>query len=622
MNNKILAYDDGEGGFKRAVFTDADGAVKLSTIDLDSECVPCQCDGGGGCFILVVSCCPCPANIWYIRSGPILESLWNLADRQSGIVAEFSESGCFQYVASVTELPPGVTFELSVNHFIGTYSSCQASPCQEQDCPPFDADGLTLTIQDPCLRFSSVSCVQSATKVYRSNGHTVFSSSRDQDIPHNMSASNDEAINYENGGAGSVEYTGTASGSRAGLEWNESKTINEAGTTPIVVAEDIRLVVCATIDPHPAGFNCDVAFGGVLAGGVCEPYFRNVTTGSDRTVITESMGVVRSSWLGWTASFHASQVIEYNNGERSTFRVHRSASQSIRNATLSSGVTFDIPTEDCETGLTTVYAEECGNPDNRITVDLLDLPDDRAGRMFIAELDGIQYVPTADESTEEPTEPFWYLGVCDDNTSLPVAVDCAGSGLRVLFDPADRPADGVTFLVGSVVYKPTNETETGIASVGVWSPDPCLSNENWYKAVPCGASTPDVPAGFRYLATTPTTDGAVIIFDYPFPANGPNCVVTFAVQPTTQLADLTEVPGTLAVGRNCRTVPQSTSGCVGDSGGPTDLPESPNQSQTTGLLTGRGRFGSDANLDASGFDSASERRRLNSGGCCGQPGNP
>ena len=74
-----------------------------------------------------------------------------------------------------------------------------------------------------------------------------------------------------------------------------------------------------------------------------------------------------------------------------------------------------------------------------------------------------------------PVEVEWVDQECEPADVWPIAQECNGTR-SVTFDPATRPADGVTFIVGTVRYRPTNVMSEEAPSSGTWSPDPCTTN--------------------------------------------------------------------------------------------------------------------------------------------------
>jgi len=125
----------------------------------------------------------------------------------------------------------------------------------------------------------------------------------------------------------------------------------------------------------------------------------------------------------------------------------------------------------CGSPQTNYYARICGGED-RITVDITQRPasDTRFNILYRGDI----YVLTNEVSDELSFAVTWTSEGCDEPPAdlWPIAREC--SGTRTLtFDPATRPADGVTFIVGTVRYRPTNVMSEEAPSSGTWSPDPC-----------------------------------------------------------------------------------------------------------------------------------------------------
>lgn len=170
---------------------------------------------------------------------------------------------------------------------------------------------------------------------------------------------------------------------------------------------------------------------------------------------------------------------------------------------------------------------------------------------------------------------------CENLLQTYRAVSCDGTS-QIIVDLATYPTGNATVYrakLNDILYEVTGSWVPFEVTEGYsWVDEECDDDPDlavWYKAVPCGTLSLSPPEGMRFQSTSPTTDGAVLISRYPFPLFGPNCLVTFAARPTTELADMSEIPGILIVGRDCGNIPQVTSGCLRDPGGPIDIPESP-----------------------------------------------
>jgi len=82
-----------------------------------------------------------------------------------------------------------------------------------------------------------------------------------------------------------------------------------------------------------------------------------------------------------------------------------------------------------------------------------------------------------------------FVGDCDtpQPTLWPVAVVCGGSA-SITYDPAQRPQDGVTMVVGGEQYAPVASTSETLPTSGVWSTDPCPGPSG-----PCAGLVPNDP---------------------------------------------------------------------------------------------------------------------------------
>lgn len=281
------------------------------------------------------------------------------------------------------------------------------------------------------------------------------------------------------------------------------------------------------------------------------------------------------------------------------------------------------------------FAERCDDPSDRILVDLSTQP---SGGAATCEYGGERYRLTNDwTQSGSPVSVSWSYEICPVVVSNPIGRQCDDSSSVVAFDPDLRPVDGETFIFGGDRYLPTGEVMDMAASSVTWSTEPCPQlgkigrrcdgqpGEVTYDP----ASQPDGAltffyAGLRYYPTNidsvetpvmvtwnsrgcntggpgpinPCVDNACQPFSPNFPAccelvfyaSCIQCIGVFVMAGPMTTGTLVSAAGTTAGRKIKNTTPAR-----------------------------RGKFGSDAELDAMGHSPEGERTKLKRGGCCDPP---
>lgn len=147
-------------------------------------------------------------------------------------------------------------------------------------------------------------------------------------------------------------------------------------------------------------------------------------------------------------------------------------SQSDNTVPLTGNVrpgTITIETSDCIDNPTIYRAVMCGDPSQSITVSVDDRPVNHQWCLF----NGEKYALTGEQSDDTPVPVIWDALPCPVVVAeWPQARRCGTQDI-ITYDPATRPPNGVTMLVGSVRYAPTVGLASTPPTAVVWSADPC-----------------------------------------------------------------------------------------------------------------------------------------------------
>ena len=582
-----------DGSFVKIAQQLPDGSfVSIARPD-GNGCVPCGCDDGS-CWVLAWPCnCECPSPLFAFRNTPELEAAWPYSDRVDGVVASVGLLGgefvCLSHIGSSTTIPNGTVIR-EAGHITGLFPTCESGPCAE--IPPcagtvgngFAVQSFGIGGGESALCIPNgwtTKCLQTAIVTVKVSGRRTFFDSgggghesesnlamtaiyRYDLAPNNQSTLTDWSVVSSasgfsrelGGGPGDTEWNVNASYTpNDGSGFNPSDSQQQflgGGITAQMTVSDASVVSTGT------SMSISADQGGVDCNG--EDTVDDPTTG-----VWSEVRRFNASRLSGSHSVFANNLW-YASGQTVSTREIGWTSKRVSYQFIT---TDGIVIEDDECAITALLARRCDGVGIGVAFDPADRPPDGLTMMF----EGNRYYPTLEPSDGVPVTVAWESVDCPEPVTL-LAVLCIDETVTISYDGAKQPPDGVTMLYDGFRYRPT-ETPSQNPPVEVeWSPDQCP--QQWYKAVPCGTSTPIVQEGFRYQAPSPTTNGYVLIQNYPFPDIGPNCTITFAVRPTTDPADMTEAIGIHFPNRSCSQIPSVKSGCQGDSGGPTDLPESPN----------------------------------------------
>lgn len=100
----------------------------------------------------------------------------------------------------------------------------------------------------------------------------------------------------------------------------------------------------------------------------------------------------------------------------------------------------------------------------------------------------VRYEPIGVDSDQPPVNVVWSPDPCEGVT-YKIAVECGGSQ-TITYDPDTRPQDGVTLLAGGVRYQPTDDDSDTPPTPAMWSPDSCPPPD---PTNPCADLVPNDP---------------------------------------------------------------------------------------------------------------------------------
>jgi hypothetical protein len=488
MSEKILAYDDGEGGFKKSVFFPDDGSgFKIVTIDTDGACLPCQCEDDTGCFVKVIPCqCDREDEAMYITSSQAIE-FW--PNRPTVGVIEVSGT-CYRWYGERLYNPPQSKV-LDISSAI-EHQSCATSPCSEQlPCPPCTGGfGTFVGVPITCVPGPGVllSCVGRATisghafGTYRTSPDSL---GRETIIRMGWSASYTWEVL-----PGQTSFTRIASSYHSYWFENNANGSSRRGLGSYSGID-------APIVFGPEGFNTTV-FG--LNGIGTNAIFQSpdlVVTSSGGTVVetggTLGFGVRRDGGIGC-------DVREYIGPGANEFidRLTLDVSGSMAGQNISISKTAHLGSQIRETHLhinttheytlvgdlvdsTPAEREYCPYPryavacsetadPQQITYDARNLPEWAVSATH-PETDEI-YILTGLVSEDQPLDGVLVGSDECENQTMMIGQLCGGNDL-ITFDPDTRPADGITMIHNGDQYEPTNVPSASDIDTYVWSTDPC-----------------------------------------------------------------------------------------------------------------------------------------------------
>lgn len=563
----------------------------------DAGGAPCCC--GDGCWIIALVCnCECPKPVVF-RDSPELAEAWPYTDRLNGVVAEIDLSDgnrmCVEYAGSTSQ-NPGIG-EFTPSHIVVLWPSCADSPCSDYDPCSGVQDGgqwqLYGTLGDACIPNRPIKCIQTLIVTTRQSGQYSDVDTGGGGTSLDATISSTGIVRFEYNGLNQLviadwSYTGSTVGSRTNGgtpdnndEWGLSKSywMGDGSTFSPLPDDNLRAgrtvrVRFAMEDLGNAGpaamrsIHVDRAdlycqdIDPMCSGSV---YCVDDSSEHATTLSTHTTGLSgNASGFSETTWFSAG-----GNSQRTVISTSKSVSYEI--------ITTDgvrISSDDCDIKM--LIARRCDQPGDFITFDPATRPPDGV-TMVVGES---RYYPTLEPSLAPPVDVEWSTSDCDQ-PPMSIARHCE-TDAPIVFDPSTLDEPYETIIYNGEQYTPTFETSLDTPVPVEWSADPCPTDENWYKAILCD-QPPDgvLITGFRYQASIlPAGDGAVMV-EYPLPLGGPNCKAIFAVQPTTQIADMSEFPGSQVFG-DCANIGGVLSGCVSDPGDPSTRPEVP-QSNTPGL---------------------------------------
>lgn len=223
--------------------------------------------------------------------------------------------------------------------------------------------------------------------------------------------------------------------------------------------------------------------------------------------------------------------------------------------------------------------------------------------------DGRLYVPTDVPTTRPALAVEWTASTCE--TSNRVAVPCEGVGDPVVYDPALRPPDSATCLLGGSRYILTDEATNLPANAVEFSPVTC---GDWFRAVRCPGKPVNsfFPAEVSYRAGgsafpggLPGQGGVVLVLRFEIEQLDGTvrvCSIVGQYEPTTDPIDEIPLP------QNAHTT-HIRRRCGPDYDGCYDLDDAD--------IVGRPRGGTPPVMDPLAAELLARQRANYSGGCCG-----
>jgi len=493
-----------------------DGRVAVSggRVVTSAGGAPCCC-GGGACYIIMLACgCDDLRQALYTPVGSAIDLAWPYADRLAG--RAISVNGvCYRYIGSTTTVPP---FADLLSGAAGTvYDSCDDSPCSDQAaCPPCPGgfvasmgNGVAFPIRFvwECVQPFRIECIASIEVVYSATAsarHIQIYSGRTRYEYEARLAVDFTATFVSPGEASDYSVTESSVGYYRRYHattgdltdedvWDYQGTHTTGISTGALYAESVSQSLLPGVGVFGAsgsditnGFGYGVPDSSVTllqVPFVCNGSFNETTTTGDGVTDTETS----SSSVSHSPAASSVSVTSRNfstDGDDFYDLEWATDMQVTRRITLVDGTVIEQSPCDAPSSRVAVACDPQADP-QEITYDPSTMPASAVSMVDTAT--GLRYLPTNTPSTGSPITVVYEGEGCPEPPAdvWPVAQEC--NGTRTLtFDPALRPADGVSFVVGPVRYRVTNLVREELPTPGTWSPDPCPSN-------PCGGLLPNDP---------------------------------------------------------------------------------------------------------------------------------
>jgi len=389
-------------------------------------------------------------------------------------------------------VPPPEAVEISPQNIAAVHPNCDASPCDDEPCVNIGGDRFAIVGgRVPCMPFAALTdCLVRVRVAWSMIGHydfsETFTSGEVFEKSYGYAAGEYELVltgsfglvlgdwSLTNRLVGIRDTTATGSGYRR--QWDITQTLDQSSGGSIV--GNVAPNSIAGVDiPWRVVSGSDiprVVFSGQAAWSLADGAPCNSRMDFDFSSDTGPTGYVThtgslTATLGRWGQFGLR--VEPGDG-----RYRESAERQIRvlEMELADGTVLVFDQCDVPQPRIAVACDPQADP-QEITYDAQTMP---AWAVSMIEIEtGLRYLPTNTPSTGSPITVVYEGEGCPEPPAdlWPIAREC--NGTRTLtFDPATRPADGVTFIVGTVRYRPTSVMSEEAPSSGTWSPDPCTTN--------------------------------------------------------------------------------------------------------------------------------------------------
>jgi len=422
-----------------------------------------------------------------MRLDAAVEAAWPADQREVGAVIELDSGGCVRLLGSST-VPPPEAVEISPQNIAAIHPNCDASPCDDEPCVDIGGDRFVIVGgRVPCMPFAApTDCLARVRVGWSMIGHYDYRETftGGEAFEESFGYAEGEYEMVLDGGFGLVlgdwsmtnrlmgirDTTATGSGSVS--QWDITQTLDQNSSGSIV----------GNVSPNSiAGVNIPwrLVSGSDLPRveftGVEGLPFLDEQPCNSRVDFTAGLDgadgyVTHTGMLTATRGRSGQFGLGVYPGEG---RYRSSAEVQIRvlEMELADGTVLVFDQCDVPQPRIAVACDPQADP-QEITYDAQTLP---AWAVSMIEIEtGLRYLPTNTPSTGSPITVVYEGEGCPEPPAdlWPVARECNGTR-TVTFDPATRPADGVTFIVGTVRYRPTIVMSEEPPTAGVWSPDPC-----------------------------------------------------------------------------------------------------------------------------------------------------
>ena len=475
-----------DGVFYKRVTELADGSWALM-----SEC----CCGGGQCYLILLACgCDCVEGIAAIPLDAATDAAWPADQREAGAVIE-TATGCWRLLGSSTSVPNGA---LDPGDIIAIHPSCDDAPCPPGPCPNTGESFALTNGATPCLPFSlGLQCLRRIKVAWSMAGYyqhreefavgAVFEDSYgfalgEYEYEQVGTIFSLVAWSFTNRLVG-VRNTTVAGGTVE--QWDIAQSADQDnpgpldGIAPRTAGIDVTIPNLPVSGQSPrTGFGWDNAL--FLDFLPCNNSLDLSDPGNpDFTGRVSHSGIITPSqttgnFSGWV-----------DQGDLRFDQTRTAASANIRIVEIETIDGRVIELDGCDQPVPSI-ATAC-SPDATPQEFVYDAQLAPEWAVAIVNPDNDERYILTGTPTEQATSDGVFIneGCISQPTLWPLARECGGSRV-VTYDPAMRPPNGVTFMVGSVRYTPIAGESTEAPSSGTWSPDPCPSN-------PCAGLIPNDP---------------------------------------------------------------------------------------------------------------------------------